>query len=90
VSRTTLHPESNDALAQTEHATRALIEEKLLGERPPEGDIWWVETEDNSRPVLVITRSQAIPVLKRPVVAPVSRTGCGIPTEIGVGPSEGL
>ncbi len=57
---------------------------------PQQGDIWWAETEDKRRPVLVITRSHAIPVLKRVVVAPVSRTVRGIPTEIGLGPSEGL
>jgi mRNA interferase MazF len=57
---------------------------------PQQGDIWWAETEDKRRPVLVVTRSEAIPVLTRVVVAPVSRTVRGIPTEIGLGPSEGL
>ena len=57
---------------------------------PQQGDVWWAETEDKRRPVLVITRSHAIPVLKRIVVAPISRTVRGIPTEIGLGPSEGL
>lgn len=57
---------------------------------PQQGDIWWAESEDKRRPVLVITRSGAIPVLTRVVVAPVSRTVRGIPTEIGLGPSEGL
>jgi mRNA interferase MazF len=57
---------------------------------PRQGDIWWAEAEAKRRPVLVITRSEAIPTLKRVVVAPVSRTVRGIPTEIGLGPSEGL
>jgi mRNA interferase MazF len=57
---------------------------------PEQGDIWWAEAEDKRRPVLVVTRSQAIPVLNRVVVAPVSRTVRGIPTEIALGPSEGL
>ncbi len=57
---------------------------------PQQGDIWWAETEDKRRPVLVITRSHAISVLKRVMVAPVSRTVRGIPTEIALGPSEGL
>jgi mRNA interferase MazF len=57
---------------------------------PEQGDIWWAETEDKRRPVLVVTRSQAIPALKRLVVAPVSRTVRGIPTEIELGPREGL
>ena len=57
---------------------------------PEQGDVWWAEAEEARRPVLVITRSQAIPVLARVVVAPVSRTVRGIPTEIGLGPDEGL
>jgi mRNA interferase MazF len=57
---------------------------------PQQGDIWWAETEDKRRPVLVITRSEAIPKLARVVVAPVTRTIRGIPTEIGLGTSEGL
>lgn len=57
---------------------------------PQQGDIWWAETEVKRRPVLVVTRSQAIQALKRVVVAPVSRTVRDIPTEIDLGPSEGL
>lgn len=57
---------------------------------PQQGDVWWAEAEDKRRPVLVITRSQAIAVLNRVVVAPVSRTVRGIPTEIALGPTEGL
>jgi mRNA interferase MazF len=57
---------------------------------PQQGDIWWAQTEAKRRPVLVVTRSHATPVLKRVVVAPVSRTVRGIPTEIGLGPREGL
>ncbi len=57
---------------------------------PRQGDVWWAEAEDKRRPVLVITRSEAIPALKRVVVAPVSRTVRGIPTEIGLGPGEGM
>ena len=58
---------------------------------PQQGDVWWADYEEEKRrPVLVLTRSHAIPVLKRVVVAPVSRTVRGIPTEIGLGPSEGL
>jgi mRNA interferase MazF len=57
---------------------------------PQQGDVWWAETEGERRPVLVLTRSHAIPVLKRVVVAPISRTVRGIPTEIALGASEGL
>lgn len=57
---------------------------------PRQGDVWWAEAEGKRRPVLVITRSDAIPVLARLVVAPVTRTVRGIPTEIRFGPEDGL
>ncbi len=57
---------------------------------PAHGDIWWAEGEDKRRPVLVVTRSEAVPVLNRVVVAPVTRTIRGIPTEVALGPTEGL
>ena len=57
---------------------------------PLQGDIWWAEAADKRRPVLVVTRSEAVPVLGWIVVAPVTRTVRGIPTEIPLGASEGL
>ncbi len=42
------------------------------------------------RPVLVVTRLEAMPVLTGVVVAPVTRTVRGIPTEISLGKDEGL
>ena len=57
---------------------------------PRQGDLWWAEAQDKRRPVLVVTRSEAVPVLTWIVVAPVTRTVRGIPTEISLGPDEGL
>lgn len=57
---------------------------------PRQGDIWWAESEDKRRPVLIVTRSQAVPVLTWVVVAPITRTIRDIPTEIPLGSSEGL
>lgn len=57
---------------------------------PRQGEIWWAEAEGKRRPVLVITRSDAIPVLARVIIAPVTRTVRGIPTEIPLGPDDGL
>lgn len=57
---------------------------------PTQGDIWWAEAEDKRRPVLIVTRTEAIPVLTWIVVAPVTRTIRGIPTEIELGESQGL
>lgn len=57
---------------------------------PLQGEIWWAETEDKRRPVLIVTRSEAMVVLTGVVVAPLTRTVRGIPTEIPLGPDEGL
>jgi mRNA interferase MazF len=57
---------------------------------PARGEIWWAEAEDKRRPVLVVTRSEAIPVLTGIVVAPVTRTVRNIPTEVLLGEDEGL
>jgi mRNA interferase MazF len=57
---------------------------------PHQGELWWAEAEDKRRPVLIVTRNEAIPVLSRLVVAPVTRTVRGIPTEVTVGRDEGL
>ena len=57
---------------------------------PCQGEIWWAETEDKRRPVLVVTRSETVPVLTSIVVAPITRTVRGIPTEIPIGEREGL
>ena len=58
---------------------------------PLQGEIWWAETEERKRrPVIVVTRSHAIPVLTWIVIAPVTRSVRGIPTEIPLGRDEGL
>jgi mRNA interferase MazF len=57
---------------------------------PRQGEIWWAEAEDKRRPVLVVTRSEAVGVLTGIVVAPIGRTVRGIPTEIALGRDEGL
>lgn len=57
---------------------------------PAQGEVWWAEAEDKRRPVLVCTRSEAIPILAAVVVAPVTRTIRGIPTEVSLGKEEGL
>lgn len=57
---------------------------------PAQGEVWWAEAMDKRRPVLVVTRSDAIPVLTWIVVAPVTGTVRGIPTEVPVGEAVGL
>lgn len=57
---------------------------------PTQGEIWWAEAEDKRRPVLVVTRDVAVPVLTWILVAPVTRTIRGIPTEVALGSAQGL
>ena len=57
---------------------------------PSQGEIWWAEAADKRRPVLVVTRSEAVPVLTWIVIAPVTRTIRHIPTEVTLGPDHGL
>lgn len=57
---------------------------------PSQGEIWWAEAADQRRPVLVVTRREAVPVLTWIVIAPVTRTIRHIPTEVALGPDHGL
>jgi mRNA interferase MazF len=58
---------------------------------PARGEVWWGETpEAKGRPFLVLTRDEAIPVLDTLLVAPVTRTVLRIPTEVTLGPDDGL
>lgn len=57
---------------------------------PRQGEIWWAEAEDKRRPVLVVTRNEAIPVLTWLLVAPVTRTVRHIPTEVTLDEADGL
>ncbi len=55
------------------------------------GDVWWGELpETGRRPFLVMTRSRAISVLTNVLAAPVTRTVRGIPTELALGPDDGM
>ena len=57
---------------------------------PAQGEVWWAEAEDKRRPVLIVTRTDAVSVLQRIVVAPVTRTVRSIPTEVALGHEQGL
>ena len=57
---------------------------------PRLGEVWWAEAEDKRRPVLIVTRSEAIPVLTSIIVAPVTRIIRGIATEVPLGVGDGL
>ncbi len=56
------------------------------------GEIWMFQVAhpDKRRPVLLLTRSDLIPVLNSVTVAPLTRTIRGVPSEVVVGPEAGL
>ena len=55
------------------------------------GELWWGESEhDKGRPFLVVSRDQANAVMRRVLVAPVTRTVRGVPSELRLGPDDGL
>ena len=55
------------------------------------GEIWWVERPGAARrPHLVLTRDSAIPALAKVVGVPATRTIRGIPTEVEIGPDDGM
>lgn len=55
------------------------------------GEVWWYELPDGGRrPGLILTRQAAIPVLNAVLVAPATRTIRGIPTELRLGPKDGM
>ena len=59
--------------------------------QPRRGEVWWGELENvGRRPFLVLTRDGAIPVLSGLVCAPVTRTVRAIPTELALGPDDGM
>lgn len=58
---------------------------------PARGDVWWVEEPTlGRRPVVVLTRDAAIPVLTTILVAPITRTVRRIPTEVSLEADDGM
>ncbi len=55
------------------------------------GEIWWGEAPDlGGRPFLVVSRDAANRVMRRVLVAPITRRTRGLPSELPLGPDEGL
>src|ERR1700750_3231047 len=55
------------------------------------GDVFWCEFPDEGRrPALILTRSEVVPILNRVLVAPITRTIRGIPTEVRFDGADGL
>jgi mRNA interferase MazF len=56
------------------------------------GEVWSYEFKapDKARPVVILSRADAIAVLHTVIVAPITSTIRGLPSEVLVGPDEGL
>ena len=55
------------------------------------GEVAWLELEqEGRRPVVVLTRDEALSRLRNVVVALVTRTIRGIDTEVQLGPADGM
>lgn len=55
------------------------------------GDVWWIAApEIPRRPAVVLTRDGAIPFLSRLLVVTATTTIRDIPTEVRVGPEDGM
>jgi mRNA interferase MazF len=55
------------------------------------GEVWWYDhPTQQRRPYLVLTRSEAVPVLNEILAVPVTSTVRGIPTEVELDRSDGV
>ncbi|CAN5119034.1 type II toxin-antitoxin system PemK/MazF family toxin [soil metagenome] len=55
------------------------------------GELWWGEAPDEKgRPYLVVSRDAANRVMQRVLVAPITTRIRDVPSELAVGPDEGL
>jgi mRNA interferase MazF len=59
---------------------------------PRQGEVWWANLPPpiGRRPVLILTRSDAIPRLSNVTIAPLTRTIRNIPTEVILSPEDGV
>ena len=57
-----------------------------------QGELWWAElpAPHRRRPVLVLTRTEAIPVVTNVTVAPLTRSIRGIPSEVRLDVADGV
>lgn len=63
-----------------------------LSPGPRWGEVWHYrfESPDKRRPVVVLTRPEVLPLLHTAMVAPITSTIRGLPSEVVVGDHEGL
>lgn len=63
-----------------------------MARRVDRGEIWTYEFRrpDKRRPVVILSRADAIAVLSTVMIAPITSTMRGLPSEVAVGVAEGL
>ena len=63
-----------------------------MGAAVTQGDVYWYtfKEPDKRRPVLILTRSSAIPFLTSLTIAPITSTIRSIPTEVVLSQADGL
>ena len=63
-----------------------------MARRLSRGDIWMYAfaAPDKRRPVVILSRQAVIPLLRTVMVAPITSTVHGVPSEVAVGPEHGL
>ena len=56
------------------------------------GEVWWVNfpAPAGRRPAVLVSRNQAYPIRNHVTVVPLTRTGRHIPTQIPLGPEDGV
>ena len=54
------------------------------------GEIWWCELDGGARPVLVLTRAEAIPLLTKVVCATITSRIRSVPSELPLGVDDGM
>ncbi|MGH9190111.1 MAG: type II toxin-antitoxin system PemK/MazF family toxin [Acidimicrobiales bacterium] len=55
------------------------------------GEVWWVEhPEEGRRPALIMTRAEAIPLLRKLLAVPATRTRRDIPSEVALDEDDGM
>ena len=54
------------------------------------GDVYWLSDSNRRRPVAVLTRQPALPLLSWITVVPATTTIRSIPTEVRLGPEDGM
>ena len=63
-----------------------------LSNPPRRGEVWQYQfaPPDKRRPVVILTRQEVLPLLRTAMVAPVTSTIRGLPSEVIIGADEGL